>query len=72
VLNNDIVSRKSFKHETITDSTTEAEFIAISEAAKEDMRIKMFMTELKVVLSALGPLELYCDNNRVIIQAKKS
>jgi hypothetical protein len=33
--------------------------------------IKKFVTELKVVPSASGPLELYCDNNGAIVQAKE-
>jgi hypothetical protein len=34
--------------------------------------IKKFMTELGVVPSASGPLELYCDNNGAIAQAKEA
>jgi hypothetical protein len=33
--------------------------------------IKKFLTELGVIPSASGPLELYCDNNRAIAQAKE-
>jgi hypothetical protein len=71
VLNGGAVSWKSFKHETTADSTTKAEYIAVSEATKEGVWIKKFMTELGVVLSASGPLNLYCDNNGVIAQAKE-
>jgi hypothetical protein len=70
VLNDGVVSWKSSKHETTADSTTEAEYIAVSEEAKECVWIKKFMTELGVVPSASGPLELYCDNNGAIVQAK--
>jgi hypothetical protein len=69
VLNGGAVSWKSFKYETTADSTTEAEYIVASEAAKEGVWIKKFMTELRVVPSASGPLELYCDNNEAIAQA---
>jgi hypothetical protein len=65
------VSWKSSKQETTTDSTTEIEYIAASEATKEDVWIKKFVTELGVVPSASGPLELYCDNNGAIAQAKE-
>jgi hypothetical protein len=71
VLNGDAVSWKSSKQKTTADPTTEAEYIAASEAAKEGVWIKKFVTELGVVHSASGPLELYCDNNGVIAQAKE-
>ena len=65
------VSWKSFKQETTADSTTEAEYIAASEAAKEAVWIKKFITELGVVPSIVGPIPLYCDNNGAIAQAKE-
>ena len=33
--------------------------------------MKDFITELGVVPSALGPMEIYCDNNGAIAQAKE-
>ena len=33
--------------------------------------MKAFITELGVVPSALGPMEIYCDNNGAIAQAKE-
>jgi hypothetical protein len=71
MLNGGAVSWKSFKQETTTDSTTEEEYIAASEVAKEGVWIKKFVTELGVVPSASGPLELYCDNNGAIAQANE-
>ena len=65
------VSWKSFKQETTADSTTEAEYIAASEAAKEAVWIKKFITELGVVPSIVSPIPLYCDNNGAIAQAKE-
>ncbi|KAK9044682.1 hypothetical protein V6N11_058576 [Hibiscus sabdariffa] len=65
------VSWKSSKQDTVADSTTEAEYIAASEAAKEAVWIKKFITELGVVPSILDALELYCDNNGAIAQAKE-
>ena len=41
------------------------------EAAKEGVWIKSFVTELGVVLSTEGPMEIYCDNNGAIAQAKE-
>jgi len=70
-LNGGEVSWKSSKQSTVADSTTEAEYIAASEAAKEAVWIRKFITELGVVPSISGPIDLYCDNNGVITQAKK-
>src|SRR6516165_5133589 len=69
-LNNGAVSWKSSKQETIADSTTEAEYIAAAEAAKEAVWIRNFVTGLGVVPSVAEPIVLYCDNNGAIAQAK--
>ncbi|KAG7572396.1 Integrase catalytic core [Arabidopsis suecica] len=70
-LNGGAVSWKSCKQSTVADSTTEAEYIAASEAAKEAVWIRKFITELGVVPSISGPIDLYCDNNGAIAQAKE-
>ncbi|KAK8656121.1 hypothetical protein V6N13_108680 [Hibiscus sabdariffa] len=70
-LNGGAVSWKSSKQDTVDDSTTEAEYIAASKAAKEAVWIKKFVTELGVVPSISDALELYCDNNGAIAQAKE-
>ncbi|WVZ96895.1 hypothetical protein U9M48_042475 [Paspalum notatum var. saurae] len=68
-LNGEAVSWKSSKQDTVADSTTEAEYIAASEAAKEVVWIRKFVSELGVVPSASCPLDLYCDNMGAIAQA---
>src|SRR5579883_2147695 len=70
-LNGGAVSWKSSKQETVADSTTEAEYIAASEAAKEAIWIRKFVSELGVVPSCSGPIDLYCDNSGAIAQAKE-
>ena len=70
-INGGVVSWKSSKQDTVADSTTEAEYIAISEAAKEAVWIRKFITELGVVPSIADPIELYCNNNGAIAQAKE-
>ncbi|KAK8534652.1 hypothetical protein V6N12_057296 [Hibiscus sabdariffa] len=70
-LNGGAVSWKSSKQDTVADSTTEAEYIAASEAAKGAVWIKKFVTELGVVPSISDTMELYCDNNGAIAQAKE-
>ncbi|KAK8597289.1 hypothetical protein V6N12_065760 [Hibiscus sabdariffa] len=70
-LNRGVVSWKSSKQDTVADSTTEAEYVAASEATKEAVRIKKFVTELGVVPSISDAMELYFDNNGAIAQAKE-
>ncbi|KAK9028101.1 hypothetical protein V6N11_067915 [Hibiscus sabdariffa] len=70
-LNGGAVSWKSSKQDTVADSTTEAEYIAASEAAKEAVWIKKFITELGVIPSISDAVDLYCDNNGAIAEAKE-
>ena len=70
-LNGAAVSWKSSKQSTVADSTMEAEYIALSDAAKEAVWIKKFVSKLEVVPSIADPVELYCDNNGAIAQAKE-
>ena len=65
------MSWKSSKQETVADSTMEAEYIAASEAVKEAVWIRKFVSELGVVPSASVPVDLYCDNSGAIAQAKE-
>ena len=55
----------------MADSTTEAEYIAASEAAKEVVWMKKFIAELRVMPSASSLVDLYCDNSGAIAQAKE-
>ncbi|KAI5427605.1 hypothetical protein KIW84_032855 [Lathyrus oleraceus] len=71
MLNGGAVSWKSSKQDTVADSTTEAEYIAASSAAKEAVWIKKFISELGIVPSIVDPIGLYCDNNGAIAQAKE-
>jgi hypothetical protein len=70
-LNGGAVSWKSSKQDTIVDSTMKDEYIATSEAAKEAVWIKNFISELGVVPSVSSPMDLYCDNSGAISQAKE-
>ncbi|KAL8115603.1 hypothetical protein AgCh_022198 [Apium graveolens] len=70
-LNGGAISWKSSKQSTTTDSTAEAEYIAASEAAKEAVWMRKFVSELGVVPSVEEPIVLYCDNNTAIAQAKE-
>ncbi len=70
-LNGGAVSWKSSKQGTVADSTTEAEYIAASDAAKEGVWIKNSIQESDVVPSAAQLVVIYCDNNGAIAQAKE-
>jgi hypothetical protein len=50
----------------VVDSTTEAEYVAVLVAAKEEVWIKKFITELDVIPSIMNPVDHYCDNNKAI------
>ena len=56
----------------MADSTTEAEYIAASEAVKEGVWIRKFLIELGVFPNASSPLDLYYDNSGANVQAKES
>ena len=65
------MSWRNSKQDTIVNSTIEAEYIAASEAAKEAIWIKKFITGISVISSISDPVNLYCDNNGAIAQAKE-
>ena len=70
-LNGGVVSRKSSKQLAVADSVTEAEYIVASEVAKERVWIKKFIIELGVVPEIVALTSLYCDNTKVVAQAKE-
>ncbi|GMI94749.1 cysteine-rich RLK (RECEPTOR-like protein kinase) 8 [Hibiscus trionum] len=70
-INGGVVSWKSSKQYTVVDSTIESEYIATSDAAKEVVRIKKFISELWVMPSISNAIDLHCDNNRAFTQAKE-
>ena len=55
----------------MVDSTTEAEYIAASDAAKEAVWIKIFVFRLGVIPSITNPVDVYCYNNGAIAQVKE-
>ena len=65
------MSWRSSKQDTVADSTTEAEYIAASDVAKEAVWIKNFIFRLCIVHSITNPVDVYCDNNGAIAQAKE-
>ena len=65
------MSWRSSKQDTVADSTIEAEYIATSDAAKKAVWIKNFVFRLGVVPSITNLVDVYCDNNGAIAQAKE-
>ncbi|KAJ9561764.1 hypothetical protein OSB04_006924 [Centaurea solstitialis] len=70
-LNGGAISWKSSKQDTIADSTTEAEYIVASDAAKEAVWPRNFITDLRVVTSISRPVDIYYDNSGAVTQAKE-
>src|SRR3954465_1034918 len=71
LINGRAVSWRRSKQPVVAGSTTEAEYVAASEAAQEEVWMKEFISELGVVASALDPMVIYCDNNGAIDNAKE-
>ncbi|KAK4384191.1 hypothetical protein Sango_3082400 [Sesamum angolense] len=65
-LNGGVVAWKGSKQDITTDSSTDAEYIAALEAAKETVCMKNYMQELGVVPSITEPVVIFCDKNRAI------
>ncbi|KAJ9547541.1 hypothetical protein OSB04_020084 [Centaurea solstitialis] len=70
-LNGGAISWKSSKQDTIADSTTEVEYIAASDAAKEAVWLRNFLLDLRVVASVSRPIDIFCDNSGAVAQAKE-
>ena len=62
---------RSIKQSSIADSTMEAEYIAVSEAAKEAVWLKNFLSDLEVVPNMDKPITLYCDNSGAVANSRE-
>ena len=65
------MSWQSSKQPTTADATTKAEYIAASDAAKQAIWLKKFITDLGIVYTISDPIPLLCDNNYAIAQTKE-
>ncbi|GJU98144.1 putative reverse transcriptase domain-containing protein [Tanacetum coccineum] len=72
VVNGGAVDWKSKKQTMIAMSTTQAEYMAASEAAMEAVWIRKFVGDLGVMPSIKKPINMYCDNSAAIIFANDS
>ncbi|KAJ9565943.1 hypothetical protein OSB04_001909 [Centaurea solstitialis] len=71
ILNGGAISWKSSKQDMIADSTTEAEYIAASDAAKEAIWLRNFLSDPRVVASVSRPIDIFCHNSGAVAQAKE-
>uniref|UniRef100_A0A6V7IJ77 Retrovirus-related Pol polyprotein from transposon TNT 1-94 n=1 Tax=Bracon brevicornis TaxID=1563983 RepID=A0A6V7IJ77_9HYME len=62
------ISWESRKQRTVALSSTEAEYMALTEATKEAMYLRRFLMELG--FESLTDLQLFCDNNGALKLAK--
>ena len=70
-LNGGAIFWRSVKQTCVAHSTTEAEYVATSEAVKEAVWLKKFLLDLHVIPSADRPITLYCDNSGAVAQSKE-
>ncbi|GJX28315.1 hypothetical protein Tco_0236394 [Tanacetum coccineum] len=71
VLNRGAVDWKSSKQSTNAMSTTEAEYIAASEAAMEVVWIRKFISGLGIVPIINEPIKMFCDNSAALLIANE-
>jgi hypothetical protein len=62
---------RSIKQSSIADSTMEAEYIAASEAAKEAVWLRNFLSNLEVVPGLDKAVTLFCDNSGAVANSKE-
>ncbi|GKE11801.1 hypothetical protein Tco_1415352, partial [Tanacetum coccineum] len=72
ILNGGAVDWKSTKQSITATSSTKVEYMAASEASKEAVWIRKFISELGVVSTNEEPMKIYCDNTRAISIANES
>ena len=61
---------RSVKQSCIADSTMEAEYVAASEASKEAVWLRRFLSDLEVVPSMDKAMVLYYDNSAAVANTK--
>ena len=61
---------RSVKQSCIADSTMEAEYVAASEASKEAVWLRRFLSDLEVVPGMDKAMVLYCDNSAAVANTK--
>lgn len=70
LLNNGAISRNSKKQSCVALSTIEAEFVALSYAAQEDIWLKRFLGHLIGDAISADPMTVDCDSQAAITSTK--
>ncbi|TYJ95578.1 gag/pol protein [Cucumis melo var. makuwa] len=70
-LNRGVIVWRSIKQSCIADSTMEAEYVAVCEAAKEAVWLKKFLTDLEIVPNMHLLITLYCDNSGGVANSRE-
>ena len=63
---------RSVKQSSIAGSTMKGEYIAASEAAKEAVWLKNFLSDMEVVPNMDKPITLYYDSSGAVANSRKS
>ncbi|GJZ13370.1 retrotransposon protein, putative, ty1-copia subclass [Tanacetum coccineum] len=71
ILNGGAIDRKSTKQSIFATSSSEAEYIAASDASKEAVWVRKFIAGLGVVPTIEEPIKMHCDNTRAITIANE-
>ncbi|GKE88310.1 hypothetical protein Tco_1565785 [Tanacetum coccineum] len=72
ILNGGVVDWKSAKQSIFATSSAKAEYIAASDASKEDIWVRKFIYGLGIVPTIEEPINMYCDNTGAIAIANES
>ncbi len=70
--NGAVVSLCSKKQQTVSTSTTKAEYIALGHEAQEAIWLRRFLNELQIVAQPIASVALYGDNQTSIRLTKNA
>ncbi|KAM1627938.1 hypothetical protein COP1_016316 [Malus domestica] len=66
------VSWKSAKQTIVSTSTMEAEFVACFEGMKQEVWLRNFVAEMRIVDYVKRPLRMFCDNSAAVFFSKNN
>ncbi|XP_050895544.1 secreted RxLR effector protein 161-like [Lathyrus oleraceus] len=66
------ISWISTKQTLVATSTMEAEFVSCFEATSHGVRLKSFISGLRIMDSISKPLKIFCDNSTAVFMAKNN